>query len=44
MYDGRALIGKSYQDHAAGTPVDENARKFKEAKEAGDTSRMVTWW
>ena len=43
VYDGRALAGKSWQDHAAGTPVDENIRLFKAADEAGDTSRKITW-
>ncbi len=43
VYDGRALAGKSWQDHAAGMPVDENIRQFKAADEAGDTSRKITW-
>ncbi|KAK4126706.1 inosine monophosphate dehydrogenase [Parathielavia appendiculata] len=43
IYDGRALAGKSWQDHAAGMPLEENRRLFKEADKAGDTSRKITW-
>jgi hypothetical protein len=43
IYDGRGLIGKSWQDHLAGMPLEENIRLFKEADEAGDTSRKITW-
>ncbi|KAL2264952.1 hypothetical protein VTJ83DRAFT_7462 [Remersonia thermophila] len=42
-YDGRALIGKSWLDHAAGLPLEENVRRFKEADAAGDDSRKITW-
>ncbi|KAL2129500.1 hypothetical protein VTI74DRAFT_7668 [Chaetomium olivicolor] len=43
IYDGRALRGKSWQDHAAGMPLEENIRLFKEADKAGDVSRKITW-
>ncbi|KAK3316705.1 FMN-dependent 2-nitropropane dioxygenase [Apodospora peruviana] len=43
LYDGRAIIGSSYQDHAKGVSLEENVKLFKDAKEAGDNSRMVTW-
>jgi nitronate monooxygenase len=43
IYDGRALTGKSWQDHAAGMPLEENIRLFNEADKAGDASRKITW-
>ncbi|KAI0016126.1 FMN-dependent 2-nitropropane dioxygenase [Xylariomycetidae sp. FL0641] len=43
IYDGRAVVHPSLQDHHAGTPFDDNIQRFKAAKEAGDHSRMVTW-
>ena len=43
IYDGRGLVGKSWKDHLAGMPLDENIRLFKEADQAGDTSRKITW-
>ncbi len=43
IYDGRAITGKSWQDHAAGMPVEENIRLFNEADKAGDLSRKITW-
>ena len=43
VYDGRGLVGKSWQDHLAGMAVEENIRLFKEADKAGDTSRKITW-
>jgi nitronate monooxygenase len=43
VYDGRGLIGKSWQDHVAGMPLEENIQLFKEADAAGDTSRKITW-
>ncbi|KAK1782177.1 2-nitropropane dioxygenase [Copromyces sp. CBS 386.78] len=43
VYDGRAVRGASYDDHAAGLPFEENIKKFKEAASAGDNSRTVTW-
>jgi nitronate monooxygenase len=42
-YDGRAIITQSYVDHTNGVPFEENLKKFKEAKEAGETSRLVHW-
>ncbi|KAH9899074.1 FMN-dependent 2-nitropropane dioxygenase [Xylariomycetidae sp. FL2044] len=43
LYDGRAVIHPSYRDHEAGLPLEENKRRFREMKEKGDVSRMVTW-
>ncbi|KAK7954608.1 hypothetical protein PG988_015302 [Apiospora saccharicola] len=43
LYDGRAVVHPCYQDHEAGVSLEENVAKFKTAKDAGDTSRMVTW-
>jgi nitronate monooxygenase len=43
FYDGRAIVGQSYEDHLTGMSIEDNLKKFKEAKEAGDDSRMVTW-
>ncbi|KAK3955178.1 hypothetical protein QBC32DRAFT_253623 [Pseudoneurospora amorphoporcata] len=43
VYDGRAVRGASYDDHAAGLPFEENIKKFREAASAGDNSRTVTW-
>ncbi|EOO00344.1 putative 2-nitropropane dioxygenase protein [Phaeoacremonium minimum UCRPA7] len=43
LYDGRAIIGDSYKDHASGLPIEENIKKLKEAKDAGDNSRLVHW-
>jgi nitronate monooxygenase len=43
LYDGRAIKGKSFEDNAAGVSLDENLKKFKEAQDAGDMSRIVTW-
>lgn len=42
-YDGRAIIGQSYQDHSSGMALEENLQKFRTAKDAGENSRMVTW-
>ncbi|XXH04361.1 hypothetical protein Hte_010775 [Hypoxylon texense] len=43
VYDGRAIVTPTYQDYAAGVPLDENTKRFQAAKERGDLSRMVTW-
>ncbi|KAM7221314.1 Nitronate monooxygenase [Rhypophila decipiens] len=43
LYDGRAIRGSSYEDHAKGLPLEENVKLFNEAKEAGDNSRVVMW-
>ncbi|KAK4249736.1 hypothetical protein C7999DRAFT_39219 [Corynascus novoguineensis] len=43
IFDGRGLVGKSWQDHMAGMPLEENIRLFKEADQAGNTSRKITW-
>ncbi|KAH6661300.1 2-nitropropane dioxygenase [Truncatella angustata] len=43
VYDGRAVIHPSYQDQQSGISFEENEKRFKAAKEAGEVSRMVTW-
>lgn len=43
LYDGRAIRGSSYEDHAKGVSLEENLKLFNEAKEKGDNSREVTW-
>ncbi|KAI0481261.1 FMN-dependent 2-nitropropane dioxygenase [Xylariaceae sp. FL0804] len=43
IYDGRALLHPSYHDDRAGVPLEDNAERFRKAREAGDLSRMVTW-
>ncbi|KAJ2905522.1 hypothetical protein MKZ38_005166 [Zalerion maritima] len=43
FYDGRGLINPGYIDLQSGVSMDENLKRFKEAKESGDMSRMVTW-
>ncbi|KAL2115507.1 hypothetical protein VTJ04DRAFT_9762 [Mycothermus thermophilus] len=43
VYDGRALVTKSWLDHLAGMPLEENIRLFKEAEEKGEVERKVTW-
>ncbi|KAI1456691.1 FMN-dependent 2-nitropropane dioxygenase [Annulohypoxylon moriforme] len=43
LYDGRAIITPTFEDHVAGVPFDENTKRFEAAKEGGDVSRMVTW-
>ncbi|CAM1507792.1 Fc.00g046400.m01.CDS01 [Cosmosporella sp. VM-42] len=43
LYDGRALVGKSYRDNMSGVSIEENAVKYREALQAGDNSRRITW-
>ncbi|KAJ6445039.1 2-nitropropane dioxygenase protein [Purpureocillium lavendulum] len=43
LYDGRAIVGDSYRDHEAGLPMEENIKKYQDAKQAGDVSRAITW-
>ncbi|KAK0666344.1 putative 2-nitropropane dioxygenase [Cercophora samala] len=43
IYDGRAIVGDSVEDHINGVPTEENIRLFKEAAEKGETNRMITW-
>ncbi|KAI1093261.1 FMN-dependent 2-nitropropane dioxygenase [Rostrohypoxylon terebratum] len=43
LYDGRAIITPTYDDHVSGVSLDENTKKFEAAKQGGDSSRMVTW-
>ncbi len=42
-YDGRAIIGKSYEDYTSGVEIDENIKRLAEAQASGDTSRNLTW-
>ncbi|KAH8895929.1 FMN-dependent 2-nitropropane dioxygenase [Thozetella sp. PMI_491] len=42
-YDGRAIVTESYKDHLAGLSLEENLKKFAEAKEADDASRFIMW-
>ena len=42
-YDGRALVGESYKDHVSGLPIEDNIKKYGEANQSGDTSRLVSW-
>ncbi|KAK0616260.1 hypothetical protein B0T14DRAFT_243358 [Immersiella caudata] len=42
-YDGRALVGQSYKDHVSGLPMEENIKKYGDANQSGDTSRLVSW-
>lgn len=44
LYDGRAIVGKSYEDYASGLSIEEIMTQLKAAEEVGDTSRTVTWW
>ncbi len=41
LYDGRALIGKSYTDYANGVKVDDLVAQHNKAKAAGDESRSI---
>ncbi|TLS28453.1 hypothetical protein PpBr36_01900 [Pyricularia pennisetigena] len=44
FYDGRAIVTDSYRDHRVGVSLEENKKRFKQAKEAGDdASRGVVW-
>ena len=43
QYDGRAILGKSHEDHSAGVPLAENQKLFAAAKEGGDVSRLLAW-
>jgi nitronate monooxygenase len=42
-YDGRAIIGKAYEDFKAGLPDEENVAKYKDNMIDGDASRRVVW-
>lgn len=42
-YDGRAVIGKSYNDYKADVSDEENIEKFKDALAKGDESRRTVW-
>ncbi|KAI2609187.1 FMN-dependent 2-nitropropane dioxygenase [Hypoxylon sp. NC1633] len=43
VYDGRAIVTPTYDDHRDGVSLDENTRRFNASKDTGDLSRMVTW-
>ncbi|KAF2097003.1 2-nitropropane dioxygenase [Rhizodiscina lignyota] len=43
LYDGRAMILDSYNDHKAGMSLADNVAKYKEAAAVGDNSRRNIW-
>ncbi|TPX17610.1 uncharacterized protein E0L32_012090 [Thyridium curvatum] len=43
LYDGRAIINKSYEEHVSGVTFEENRKKYQEAVSSGDGTRLVTW-
>ncbi|KAI1465102.1 inosine monophosphate dehydrogenase [Daldinia caldariorum] len=43
LYDGRAIVTPTYQDHASGVPLEESQKRLKAAQESGDVSKLVTW-
>ncbi|KAI6390674.1 hypothetical protein MCOR23_009431 [Pyricularia oryzae] len=44
FYDGRAIVTDSYRDHRVGVSLEENKKRFNQAKESGDnSSRGVVW-
>jgi hypothetical protein len=42
-YDGRAIVTKTYEDHLAGMSVNENTKRYNEAKAREDGELLVTW-
>ncbi|KAJ6128403.1 hypothetical protein N7471_009620 [Penicillium samsonianum] len=43
QYDGRAIIGVSYEDSQKGVSNEEIIRRYNEAKEAGEHHRRTVW-
>lgn len=43
-YDGRAIIGEAYNEHASGASVESLIEKYKAAGAAGQHSRRIVWW
>ncbi|CAI7620397.1 unnamed protein product [Penicillium glandicola] len=43
QYDGRAIIGVSYEDSQEGVSDEEIIRRYNEAKEAGEPQRRTIW-
>ncbi|CAG8939238.1 unnamed protein product [Penicillium salamii] len=43
QYDGRAVIGISYEDSQAGVGNDEVIRRYNEARQAGEDQRRTVW-
>jgi nitronate monooxygenase len=43
MYDGRAVIGKSFEEHLSGTPVEILVKQYSSALKNGDNSRSIVW-
>ncbi|KAJ5518476.1 Aldolase-type TIM barrel [Penicillium expansum] len=43
QYDGRAIIGVSYEDSRDGVSDEEIIRRYNEAKEAGEHQRRTVW-
>jgi nitronate monooxygenase len=44
IYDGRAIIGKSYEDFTSGIPISELVEQHKATTASGDNSRKIIWW
>lgn len=42
-YDGRAVIGRSYEDFEKGMSDEENIERYKKALETGDSERRIVW-
>lgn len=43
VYDGRAVIGNSYEDFMNGVTDHEIIRRYKEAQEQNRSERQVVW-
>lgn len=43
QYDGRAIIGPSWNDSQGGVSDDEVIRRYNEAKEQGVENRRTVW-
>ncbi|KAI1833775.1 hypothetical protein DTO006G1_478 [Penicillium roqueforti] len=43
QYDGRAVVGVSYEDSQEGVSDEEIIRRYNEAKEAGEHQRRTIW-
>ncbi|KAF2666737.1 inosine monophosphate dehydrogenase [Microthyrium microscopicum] len=42
-YDGRAIMGKAYEEYVAGTPLDELKARHQTLLSAKDNSRRIVW-
>lgn len=43
FYDGRAIVTRTYEDHIGGMSVEENWKRYNEAKAKEDGELLVTW-